>query len=141
MNRWIMSALIPGFLVLGGCAENCCPAADSQTTAPVRPPVQSAEKTQPATAAPATADDASGKVEVKIDNFTFSPKSLSIARGTTVTWVNRDDVPHTVKSTEKKFKSGTLDTDDTYSFTFTEPGTYPYFCTVHPHMTGEIIVK
>ena len=64
-----------------------------------------------------------------------------MAAGTKVTWINHDDVPHTVKSTEKKFLSGTLDTDDKFSFVFTEPGTYPYFCTVHSHMTGTIVVK
>ena len=81
---------------------------------------------------------------ISIDNFTFSPQSLTVAPGTTVTWINRDDMPHTVKSTDAnmpKFKSGTLDTDDKFTFTFTDEGTFKYFCTVHAHMTGEIIVK
>lgn len=81
------------------------------------------------------------KIVVSIDNFVFAPQTLTIAKGTTVSWVNHDDVPHTVRSTDKKFTSGTLDTDDSYSYTFAEPGTYEYFCTVHTHMTGTVIVK
>ena len=80
-------------------------------------------------------------VEVKIDNFSFGPQSITVSPGTKVTWKNRDDIPHTVVSTEGVFKSRVLDTDDTFSFTFDKPGTYPYFCSVHPKMTGQVIVK
>jgi amicyanin len=78
---------------------------------------------------------------VKIDNFSFTPQTLTVPAGTTVTWVNKDDVPHTVISTDKKFKSRALDTDDRFSYTFSAPGTYDYFCSVHPHMTGKIVVQ
>jgi len=78
---------------------------------------------------------------VKIDNFTFNPPTLTIAAGTTVTWKNEDDIPHTVASTTKAFKSKALDTDDSYTFTFTTPGVYEYFCSLHPHMTGKIVVE
>jgi plastocyanin len=81
------------------------------------------------------------KNQIKIDNFSFSPAELTVPANTQVTWVNRDDVPHTVVSTDKKFKSQALDTDETFSFTFTEPGTYEYFCSVHPRMVGKIIVQ
>jgi plastocyanin len=82
-------------------------------------------------------------VNVKIDNFHFEPKELGIAVGTTVTWQNADDVPHTVtsKSDSQTLDSNAIDTDDKYSFTFTKPGKYPYYCKVHPHMTGVITVK
>jgi plastocyanin len=80
-------------------------------------------------------------VEVKIDNFSFAPVEISVSVGTTVTWTNHDDIPHTVVSTDKVFKSKVLDTDDKYSYTFTKPGTYPYFCSVHPKMTGTVVVK
>jgi plastocyanin len=80
-------------------------------------------------------------VEVKIDNFSFGPQALTIAPGTKVTWTNRDDIPHTVVSTEGVFKSRVLDTDEKFSFTFDKPGNYPYFCSVHPKMTGTVIVK
>jgi plastocyanin len=82
-------------------------------------------------------------VEVKIDNFSFGPTTLTIPVGTTVTWTNRDDIPHTVVSTDdpKFFKSKVLDTDEKFSFTFTKAGTYPYFCSVHPKMTGKVIVQ
>ncbi len=79
--------------------------------------------------------------QVKIDNFSFTPPTLTVHAGTKVTWINKDDVPHTVTSVEKKFKSRALDTDERYSFTFSAPGTYKYFCSVHPHMTGTIIVE
>jgi len=79
--------------------------------------------------------------EVKIDNFSFEPSAITVAAGTKVTWANRDDVPHTVVNTDGKFKSNALDTDDQFSFTFTDPGTYDYYCSVHPKMTGKVIVK
>jgi amicyanin len=79
--------------------------------------------------------------EVKIDNFTFGPQSLTIKAGTTVTWTNEDDIPHTVAATAKAFKSKVLDTDDKFSFTFATAGTYEYFCSLHPHMTGTIVVE
>ena len=78
---------------------------------------------------------------VKIDNFVFGPEALTVAVGTTVTWVNQDDIPHTVVANDKSFKSKVLDTDERFSFTFTKPGEYGYFCSLHPHMTGKVIVK
>jgi plastocyanin len=80
-------------------------------------------------------------VEVKIDNFSFAPAVLKVAVGTTVTWVNHDDIPHTVVSPDKVFKSKVLDTDEKFSYAFTKPGRYPYFCSVHPKMTGEVVVQ
>jgi plastocyanin len=77
----------------------------------------------------------------KIDNFTFVPARLTVKAGTTVTWRNEDDIPHTVTSVAQRFKSRALDTDDTFSFTFTEPGTYDYFCSLHPRMTATIVVE
>ncbi|PAY08244.1 amicyanin [Bradyrhizobium sp. UFLA03-84] len=78
-------------------------------------------------------------VAVHIDNFSFAPNPLDVKVGTTVTWTNRDDIPHTVVCAGK-FRSKTMDTDGTFSFTFTEPGEYKYFCSLHPHMTGSIKV-
>jgi plastocyanin len=80
-------------------------------------------------------------MEVKIDNFSFGPATLTVPVGTTVTWTNRDDIPHTVVSDDKVFKSKVLDTDEKFSFTFTKPGTYPYFCSIHPKMTGKVVVQ
>jgi plastocyanin len=82
------------------------------------------------------------QTEVKIDNFTFAPPTLTVAAGTTVKWVNRDDIPHTVVSEDKTtFKSKALDTDDSYSYTFTKPGTYTYFCSIHPKMVAKVVVQ
>ena len=89
----------------------------------------------------AVAQAAPSEVEVKIDNFSFGPQSITVSPGTKVTWKNRDDIPHTVVSNEGIFKSRVLDTDDTFSFTFEKTGTYPYFCSVHPKMTGQVVVK
>jgi plastocyanin len=90
----------------------------------------------------ASAQQASAaSVEVKIDNFSFGPAAITVAAGTTVTWTNRDDIPHTVVSDDKVFKSKVLDTDEKFSYTFIKPGTYPYFCSVHPKMTGKVIVQ
>ena len=81
--------------------------------------------------------------EVKIDNFSFGPTTLTVQVGATVTWINRDDIPHTVVSADepKAFKSKVLDTEDKFSFTFTKPGTFLYFCSVHPKMTGKVVVQ
>ena len=87
------------------------------------------------------ANPAPSPVEVKIDNFSFGPQSIIVPAGTKVTWKNRDDIPHTVVSTEGVFKSRVLDTDETFSFTFDKPGSYPYFCSVHPKMTGTVVVQ
>jgi amicyanin len=87
--------------------------------------------------APARAAD----VEVKIDNFVYNPQQITVKAGTTVTWTNHDDIPHTVTSSTGAFRSKALDTDDKFTFTFTTPGTYKYFCALHPHMTGSIVVE
>jgi len=80
-------------------------------------------------------------LEVKIDNFSFGPTELTVPVGTTVTWTNRDDIPHTVVSTEGVFKSKGLDTDEKFYFTFSKAGSYPYFCSIHPKMTGKVVVQ
>jgi amicyanin len=87
------------------------------------------------------AEEAKDPNVVTIDNFVFTPPDLTIAVGTTVKWVNHDDIPHTVVDKNKAFRSKALDTDESYSFTFASAGTYDYFCGLHPHMQGKIIVK
>ena len=91
----------------------------------------------------ASAQEKTSTMEVKIDNFSFGPVTLTVPVGTTVTWTNRDDIPHTVVSTDdpKAFRSKVLDTDEKFSFTFSKAGTYPYFCSIHPKMTGKVIVQ
>jgi len=87
----------------------------------------------------AAAQDATNVIT--IDNFTFSPKELTVAVGTTVKWVNHDDIPHLVVEKKTTFRSKALDTDDSYSYTFTSAGTFDYFCGLHPQMVGQVIVK
>jgi plastocyanin len=81
------------------------------------------------------------EVEVKIDNYSFAPAEITLTPGTTVSWVNHYDVPHTVKSNDGTFKSKALDTDDKFTMTFDKPGVYEYFCSIHPRMTAKIVVK
>ena len=90
-----------------------------------------AAKDQPSAAAP----------EIKIDNFVFGPQTIAVPVGATVTWTNKDDIPHTSVSTEGVFKSKVLDTDEKFSYTFTKAGAYPYYCTIHPKMTGKVVVQ
>jgi plastocyanin len=93
-------------------------------------------------AAPAYAAPTPAPVTVKIANFTFAAQTITVPIGTTVTWVNEDDIPHTVVADDKTtFKSKVMDTGDRFSFTFTKAGDYGYFCSVHPHMTGKVVVK
>ncbi len=89
----------------------------------------------------ASAQEKPAATEVKIDNFSFGPATLTVPVGTSVTWTNRDDIPHTVVSSDGVFKSKALDTDEKFSFTFSKAGTYSYFCSIHPKMTGKVIVQ
>jgi len=91
----------------------------------------------------ATPDDKpASEVAVKIDNFSFSPATITVPAGTTIRWTNRDDIPHTVVSEDKTtFKSKVLDTDEQFTHTFTKPGTYSYFCSIHPKMTAKVVVQ
>ena len=89
----------------------------------------------------AAAPDRAASNLVKIDNFAFAPSDLVVSHGATVTWVNHDDIPHTVVSKDQRFKSPVLDTNDKFSHQFREPGTFAYFCSVHAHMTGTVIVR
>ena len=95
-------------------------------------------------AKPATSQEnnSGDKYQVNIDNFSFTPQTLSVPAGTKVTWINKDDVPHTVVSTSNAFThSPALDTDASFSYNFTKPGTYEYYCSVHPKMVGKIVVR
>ena len=112
------------------CIASVAMAIVAMTVLLVGSPKGAAKAQQPAAAA-----------EVKIDNFSFGPGTLTVAVGTTVVWTNRDDIPHTVVSTEGVFKSKVLDTDEKFSFTFTKAGTFPYFCSIHPKMTGKVVVQ
>jgi plastocyanin len=91
----------------------------------------------------ASAQQKASATEVKIDNFSFPPAELTVPVGTTVTWTNRDDIPHAVVSSDdpKAFKSKVLDTGEKFTFTFSKPGAYPYFCSVHPKMVGKVVVQ
>jgi len=84
---------------------------------------------------------AAANAEVKIDNFSFGPQIVTVPVGATVSWTNSDDIPHTAVSTDGVFKSKVMDTDDKFSFTFSKAGTYPYYCSIHPKMTGKVVVQ
>jgi plastocyanin len=84
---------------------------------------------------------ASTAAEVKIDNFSFTPPIITVKAGTPITWTNGDDIPHNVVSEDHSFKSKVLDTDEKFTFTINKPGTYSYFCAIHPKMTGKVVVE
>src|SRR5271154_71617 len=112
------------FVIFYGCSGTTSSTSATPASTTIMPPAENAAPAQPNT--------------VMIDNFTFEPANLTVSVGTTVTWINHDDIPHTATSSAdpRVFNSGPLDTDAKFSFTFNTPGTYPYFCAVHPHMTG-----
>jgi len=90
----------------------------------------------------ARGEEAKGSgAEVRVDNFTFGPDTLTVPANSTVTWVNKDDIPHVIASNDGLFKSKALDTDQKYSYTFTKTGTYPYYCSIHPKMVGKVVVQ
>jgi len=89
----------------------------------------------------AAAPAAAQKAEVKIDNFTFSPAALKVKPGTQITWTNGDDIPHTVVSDGHAFTSKVLGTDEKFTFTADKPGIYSYSCSIHPNMTGKVVVE
>jgi len=124
-------ALAGATLLLAGLFAGCSKPLGGAENAP-------APRSQPAVEA---AD--AGERRVVVDNFRFDPPVLTVPPGTKVTWVNRDDVPHTATSSDSppKFRSRAIDTDETFSHVFSQPGTYPYFCAVHPKMTATVVVK
>jgi plastocyanin len=130
------------FLVACGGKGDAAPA----MTMPM-PTATTGNPTKPSAAPSGVATTAAGSAvatdgpQVRIDNFAFTPKSLTVPVGSTVVWTNHDDVPHTVTSADKVFSSQALDTDEQFSFTFTAPGTYPYHCAIHPIMTAEVVVR
>lgn len=132
----VSTSALTALIACGGSSK----AATQPTAMPtmVMPMTSGAATTR--TAASAVATDPNSP-QVGIDNFNFEPKSLTVPVGAIVTWTNRDDVPHTVTSRDKKFSSQALDTDERFTSTFTAPGTYAYFCAIHPIMTAEIVVK
>jgi plastocyanin len=123
MSSWLRKGVLLTLLMLAGCGTN------SGGTNAVGPAAAKEPEIAPN--------------QITIDNFTFNPSTLTVSAGAKVTWVNRDDVPHTATGTAKPrlFDSGALDTDDQFTHVFPAPGTYEYFCAVHPQMTGRVIVK
>ena len=89
----------------------------------------------------AKSEAAGSPMEVRVDNFTFGPNTLTVPVNSTVTWINKDDVPHVITSNDGLFKSKALDTDDKYSYTFSKAGTYAYYCSIHPKMVGKVVVQ
>ncbi len=140
--RYRCAQIVFLLLAVAGCGTSPDGAAQSAAPALAPGPEAPQKPSPPTTHAQATAPAADAR-QVVIDNFAFSPRTLTVAVGTRITWVNHDDVPHTATSSSKPrvFDSGALDTDGTFSFVFQTPGTYAYFCAVHPHMTGTVTVK
>ncbi|MBV9173726.1 MAG: cupredoxin domain-containing protein [Chloroflexi bacterium] len=123
-------------------AAACAPSGLAATTGLPTPVPPSAVATVPPAKPLAVADpNAPGGPRLTIENFNFTPADLTVGSGATVTWTNNDDVEHTVTASDNTFGSKALETGDTFSFTFTQPGTYTYFCSIHPFMTGRVTVQ
>lgn len=120
-------ALAAALSVVAGCGY---PRSTEEVPSPAPPQASGGPTSQP------SADE----VTVAIDNFSYTPPTVTVRPGARVTWVNHDDVPHTVTAGDKSFTSAALETDEKFSRVFTQPGTYPYYCAVHPHMTGQVVV-
>ncbi len=131
LSYYLWSALVIAAILLVATPGSAWPASAEN-------PREDAAVVEPAPTADTSKDAAT---EINIDNFAFTPASVTVKVGTQVTWINHDDIPHTVDSTQSKFKSAALDTDEKFQFRFTEPGEYEYFCRIHPKMTGKIIVQ
>jgi plastocyanin len=153
LNGWKEIILLIGIIgLLGLVLTSCTPSnatqtdqrGNSKTNASASPGAEVGKSNMNMPATPTATKKmkvASVANQVVIENFSFAPATLTVKPGTKVTWINRDDVPHTVDENDKRFKSGTMDTDDQYSYTFSSPGTFSYFCALHPKMTGQIIVE
>jgi len=140
LARFALPALAAGGLIAAACSSS----AKSAQLPAANPPVPPAALTtaQPPTPRPGELAAATpGGPAITIDNFNFTPATITVPVGATVTWVNHDDVPHTVTSSTKTFDSGAIDSDKQFSFTFTAAGTYNYFCSIHPFMTAKVIVQ
>ena len=140
-NAAALAALLLTGSLLTGCGTDSGHATIARSTSAPAADVAGADPALPTDKVVAGSNDASAAQQISIDNFTFSPQTLNVPVGATVTWINRDDVPHTVVDADKRFKSAALDTDDKFTFTFTTAGEYPYFCGIHTHMTGKVVVK
>ncbi len=128
LGQKLLKLVVPPAVALA-LASGCVHQPESPDSTPDVTQMPSMSANQPATK------------DVSIDNFTFTPSTINVRVGTTVTWVNHDDVPHTVTANDKGFGSKAMDTDERFSYRFAAPGTYAYFCAVHKHMTGQVIVK
>jgi plastocyanin len=130
------SVLLP---LLAACAPSNAVAGTTGLPTPVPP---AAVATVPPAKPLAVADlNAAGGPRLAVENFNFTPADITVAPGTTITWTNNDDVEHTVTASDNRFGSKALETGDAFSFTFAQPGTYAYFCAIHPFMTGRVTVQ
>ncbi|HEY2867502.1 MAG TPA: cupredoxin family copper-binding protein [Pyrinomonadaceae bacterium] len=134
----IRSLVITTFLIFVGIALVGCGSGGVIDNHEPKMPVD-----KPANSSIADASPEKGEVRIEIEDFVFKPAEITIAPGTKVTWINKDEAPHTATSTDtpQKFNSGGLDTDDKFSFVFNDKGEYPYYCALHPHMKASITVK
>lgn len=142
-RRTLLSRILTGAAALAVAALSGCrnpTSMDSSSGSEEMAPSFTGAYAPPAGTRASTAT-AAAPAKVSIDNFSFTPVELTVTIGQAVTWANHDDVPHTIVATNRAFSSAALDTDQTFAHAFTTPGTYTYFCGIHPHMTGRIIVK
>ncbi len=131
---------LAALLFLSACGPGAAASGLATATPTMDMPMPSPDTSTTAANVPTPAATITGP-HVVIDNFSFGPQVITITVGTTLTWINQDDTPHTVTSTDKLFSSGALDTGDTFTHQFTKPGKYNYYCMIHPKMTATVVVQ
>lgn len=142
LNNYKLAALLTtAALFVGWFFVGCNTSSEASGPTTTPEPVHSQMSDMPMKSSNTTPTKPANANEVVIENFVFAPAVLTVKAGTKVTWVNRDDEPHTATDDDRRFNSKTLDTNDQFTFTFTQPGTYNYFCALHPKMRGQIVVK
>jgi len=141
ISALVIGAAAAGISSLGGCRDGFSVDPSPGSDAFVPSNTEAHPTGMPRAASATTAAPTMATAKISIDNFAFTPAEVTVAIGQPVIWDNHDDVPHNVVATGREFSSPALDTDQTYAHTFTAPGIYSYFCGIHPHMTGRIIVK
>lgn len=142
MKNTLFGTIAISVLLIGiGIVMSGCGSTGQATSMTDHNKVSGVSANKPAPGPPANGEPAKGEVQVVIKDFAFTPADVTVTPGSKVTWINKDDAPHTATSVDKKFNSGGLDTDDKFSFVFNDKGEYQYICTLHPQMKATIKVK
>lgn len=141
-NIIIISAVLLALLLIAGCSQGTTQRNQVATPSPLLVATQpEAAPQQKAPSSDAKVAPTTSAANVELQSFAFSPSSLTVKKGVTVTWTQKDSVPHTIVSDNGAFESPQLSKGQTWNFTFNDAGTYSYHCSIHPSMTAKIVVE